>query len=75
MLQEQNQPAAPPTVTAELYAELRARFPLLMDPSAPRPSQDEKFTRSIRLLCAGFAAPPGWPPAASPDFTGTCGQR
>ncbi|GAB7187420.1 hypothetical protein ATKI12_7251 [Kitasatospora sp. Ki12] len=54
VLQEQNQPAAPPPVTAELYADLCRRFPLLMDPSAPRPGQDEKFTRSVRLLCAGF---------------------
>ncbi|MFF7994036.1 TetR/AcrR family transcriptional regulator [Kitasatospora xanthocidica] len=56
VLQEQNQPAAPPPVTAELYADLCRRFPLLMDPSAPRLGQDEKFTRSVRLLCAGFAA-------------------
>ncbi|MER7580817.1 TetR/AcrR family transcriptional regulator [Kitasatospora sp. NPDC097691] len=57
VLQEQNQPAAPPPVTPELYADLCERFPLLMDPSTPRPSQDEKFTRSIQLLCTGFAAP------------------
>ncbi|MFK0192479.1 TetR/AcrR family transcriptional regulator [Kitasatospora sp. NPDC090308] len=57
VLQEQNQPAAPPSVTAERYAELRERFPLLMGPSMPRLGQDEKFTRSVRLLCAGFAAP------------------
>ncbi|MBD0673447.1 TetR/AcrR family transcriptional regulator [Kitasatospora sp. NPDC091335] len=59
VLQEQNQPAAPPPVTAELYAELCERFPLVMGPSMPRLSQDEKFTRSVRLLCAGFAATPG----------------
>jgi AcrR family transcriptional regulator len=55
-LQEQNQPATPPTVTAERYTELCEQFPLLMDPLIPRPSQDEKFTQSIHLLCAGFAA-------------------
>ncbi|WNI23509.1 TetR/AcrR family transcriptional regulator C-terminal domain-containing protein [Streptomyces sp. ITFR-16] len=57
VLQEQNQPATPPAVTAERYAELCERFPLLMSPSTPRLSQDEKFTRSIRLLCTGFAVP------------------
>ncbi|MFD4654399.1 TetR/AcrR family transcriptional regulator [Kitasatospora sp. NPDC058444] len=56
VLQEQNQPASPPPVTAELYAELCERFPLVMGPSMPRLSQDEKFARSVRLLCAGFAA-------------------
>ncbi|MFF2193659.1 TetR/AcrR family transcriptional regulator [Streptomyces sp. NPDC058157] len=64
VLQEQNQPAAPPAVTPELLAELRERFPLLMDAPAPHLGQDEKFTRSLRLLCAGFATlarpvPPG----------------
>ncbi|MFJ6777201.1 TetR/AcrR family transcriptional regulator C-terminal domain-containing protein, partial [Kitasatospora sp. NPDC091257] len=58
VLQEQNQPATPPPVTAELYTELRERFPLLMDPSMPRHSQDEKFARSVRLLCAGIATLP-----------------
>ncbi|WP_369183681.1 TetR/AcrR family transcriptional regulator [Streptomyces sp. Y1] len=56
VLQEENQPAAPPPVTAELYAELCERFPLLMGGSVPRLDQDEKFTRSVDLLCAGFAA-------------------
>ncbi|MFF4925012.1 TetR/AcrR family transcriptional regulator [Kitasatospora sp. NPDC001261] len=56
VLQEQNQPAAPPPVTAEQYAELCERFPLLMGPLIPRVGQDEKFTRSVRLLCTGFAA-------------------
>ncbi|MFE7527155.1 TetR/AcrR family transcriptional regulator [Kitasatospora sp. NPDC057542] len=56
VLQEQNQPAAPPTVTAELYTELREQFPLVIGELIPRLSQDEKFTRSIRLLCTGFAA-------------------
>ncbi|MEU1374746.1 TetR/AcrR family transcriptional regulator [Streptomyces triculaminicus] len=55
VLQEQNQPATPPTVTAELHAELCERFPLLMGPLIPRPSQDEKFAQSVHLLCAGFA--------------------
>ncbi|MEV8099289.1 TetR/AcrR family transcriptional regulator [Kitasatospora sp. NPDC085879] len=55
VLQEQNQPTAPPPVTAELHADLCERFPLLMGPTFPRLSQDEKFTRSVRLLCAGFA--------------------
>lgn len=57
VLQEQNQPDEPPPVTAERYAELCERFPLLMRPSMPRLSQDEKFTRSLRRLCAGFATP------------------
>ncbi|MFF7587301.1 TetR/AcrR family transcriptional regulator [Kitasatospora purpeofusca] len=56
VLQEQNQPTAPPTVTAELYADLCERFPLVMGDLIPRISQDEKFTRSLRLLCTGFAA-------------------
>ncbi|MFI9360320.1 TetR/AcrR family transcriptional regulator [Kitasatospora sp. NPDC053057] len=56
VLQEQNQPTAPPTVTAELYAELCEQFPLVMGDLIPRISQDEKFERSIRLLCTGFAA-------------------
>ncbi|MER7766070.1 TetR/AcrR family transcriptional regulator [Kitasatospora sp. NPDC096140] len=56
VLQEQNQPATPPTVTAELYAELCEQFPLIMGPLIPRLSQDEKFAQSVHLLCAGFAA-------------------
>ncbi|MFC7862526.1 TetR/AcrR family transcriptional regulator [Streptomyces murinus] len=56
VLQEQNQPTAPPAVTAELYADLCERFPLLMGDLIPRLSDDEKFSRSVRLLCAGFAA-------------------
>ncbi|MFD8706144.1 TetR/AcrR family transcriptional regulator [Kitasatospora sp. NPDC059648] len=56
VLQEQNQPTAPPTVTAELHADLCGRFPLVMGDLIPRISQDEKFTRSLRLLCTGFAA-------------------
>ncbi|MFH7598435.1 TetR/AcrR family transcriptional regulator [Streptomyces racemochromogenes] len=57
VLQEQNQPAAPPAVTAEQYADLLARFPLVMGASVQHLGQDEKFVRSVRLLCAGFAAP------------------
>ncbi|MER7915664.1 MULTISPECIES: TetR family transcriptional regulator [unclassified Streptomyces] len=56
VLQEQNQPAAPPTVTAGQYADLRERFPLVMGDLIPRLSHDEKFVRSIRLLCTGFTA-------------------
>ncbi|TQF04572.1 TetR/AcrR family transcriptional regulator [Kitasatospora acidiphila] len=56
VLQEQNQPATPPPVTAELHAALREQFPLVMSPLMPRLSQDEKFAQSIRLLCTGFAA-------------------
>ncbi|MFF0411725.1 TetR/AcrR family transcriptional regulator [Kitasatospora sp. NPDC004745] len=56
VLQEQNQPASPPAVTAERYADLCARFPLIMGGAMPRLTQDEKFTRSIRQLCTGFAA-------------------
>ncbi|MFI6152999.1 TetR/AcrR family transcriptional regulator [Kitasatospora sp. NPDC051170] len=56
VLQEQNRPAAPPAVTAELYADLCERFPLVMGDLIPRIGQDEKFARSLRLLCTGFAA-------------------
>ncbi|RAG80695.1 TetR/AcrR family transcriptional regulator [Streptacidiphilus pinicola] len=56
VLQEQNQPSSPPPVTAEQYAELCERFPLVMGDLIPRISQDEKFARSLRLLYAGFAA-------------------
>ncbi|MEU6969009.1 TetR/AcrR family transcriptional regulator [Kitasatospora aureofaciens] len=56
VLQEQNQPSSPPAVTAELYADLRERFPLVMGELIPRIGQDEKFTRSVRLLCTGLAA-------------------
>ncbi|GAA3141743.1 TetR/AcrR family transcriptional regulator [Streptomyces echinatus] len=56
VLQEQNQPTAPPTVTAGLHADLCEQFPLVMGGLIPRLSHDEKFTRSIRLLCTGFAA-------------------
>ncbi|MFJ8165874.1 TetR/AcrR family transcriptional regulator [Streptomyces sp. NPDC096136] len=65
VLQEQSRPAAPPPVTAELYTDLCRRFPLVMDPLLQRPGQDEKFTQSVRLLCAGFAT------LARPSAAGT----
>ncbi|KPC59140.1 TetR/AcrR family transcriptional regulator [Streptomyces chattanoogensis] len=52
LLQEQAGPQAP-AVTAETYADLRARFPLVME-QMPRLSQEEKFRRSVGLLCAAF---------------------
>ncbi|MEU6479858.1 TetR family transcriptional regulator [Streptomyces sp. NPDC047017] len=55
-LQEQNQPTTPPDVSPELYADLCARFPLVTGPLILRLSADEKFARSVRLLCTGFAA-------------------
>ncbi|MBD0694224.1 TetR/AcrR family transcriptional regulator [Streptomyces sp. CBMA123] len=55
-LQEQNQPATQPTVSAEFYAELCERFPLVMGELIPRLGQDEKFARSLDLLCTGFTA-------------------
>ncbi|QHC27691.1 MULTISPECIES: TetR/AcrR family transcriptional regulator [unclassified Streptomyces] len=56
VLQEENRPTAPPAVTADLYADLCERFPLVMGDVIPRLGEDDKFTRSIRLLCTGFAA-------------------
>nr|WP_145488669.1 MULTISPECIES: TetR family transcriptional regulator [Streptomyces] len=56
VLQEENRPTAPPAVTADLYADLCERFPLVMGDVIPRVGEDDKFTRSIRLLCTGFAA-------------------
>ncbi|UKY51226.1 TetR/AcrR family transcriptional regulator [Streptomyces inhibens] len=52
VLQEQAEPQVP-TVTAESHADLRAHFPLVME-RVPRLSQNEKFRRSIRLLCTAF---------------------
>ncbi|MGW2634484.1 TetR/AcrR family transcriptional regulator [Streptomyces chattanoogensis] len=52
VLQEQAEPQTS-AVTAETYADLRAQFPLVME-RMPRLSQDEKFRRSVRLLCAAF---------------------
>ncbi|MDH6706473.1 TetR/AcrR family tetracycline transcriptional repressor [Kitasatospora sp. MAA19] len=64
VLQEQNQPPTP-AVSAELYAELCAQFPLIMGGLIPRLGQDEKYAQSIRLLCTGFAALiPGGEPSA-----------
>ncbi|WP_031065818.1 TetR/AcrR family transcriptional regulator, partial [Streptomyces sp. NRRL WC-3742] len=56
VLQEQNQPTTRPAVTAELYADLCERFPLVMGDLIPRIGQDEKFARSLHLLCAAFAS-------------------
>ncbi|GGU64732.1 TetR family transcriptional regulator [Streptomyces albospinus] len=53
VLQEEGDSPAP-AVTAEVYADLRARFPLVIE-RMPRLSQGEKFRRSIRLMCAAFA--------------------
>ncbi len=52
VLQEQTGPRAP-TVTAAAHADLCARFPLVME-QMPRLGQNEKFQRSIGLLCAAF---------------------
>ncbi|KIZ16101.1 TetR/AcrR family transcriptional regulator, partial [Streptomyces natalensis] len=53
VLQERGNSPAPP-VTAEVHADLRTRFPLIIE-RMPRPSRDDMFQRSVRLLCAGFA--------------------
>ncbi|MEU1018001.1 TetR/AcrR family transcriptional regulator C-terminal domain-containing protein [Streptomyces sp. NPDC005898] len=56
VLQEQAEPRTQtPNITADVYAGLCARFPLVME-RMPRLSQDEKFRRSVRLLCAAFQA-------------------
>ncbi|MBV6699836.1 TetR/AcrR family transcriptional regulator [Kitasatospora aureofaciens] len=55
VLQERADDRPPPAVTADTYADLLTRFPLIME-HAPVLAQDEKFRRSIRLLCAGFAS-------------------
>lgn len=54
VLQESTQRPAP-AVSAELHGELCARFPLVMT-TLPRWSEDEKFERSIALLCTAFAS-------------------
>ncbi|MEU6866689.1 TetR/AcrR family transcriptional regulator C-terminal domain-containing protein [Streptomyces sp. NPDC046876] len=54
VLQESTQHRVP-AVSAELHAELCARFPLIMT-TLPRWSEDEKFERSIALLCTAFAS-------------------
>ncbi len=49
VLQEQSESELP-AITAERYADLRSRFPLTIE-QTPRHSQDEKFRRSVQLLC------------------------
>lgn len=53
VLQEQSEAQVAP-VTEEVYADLRAHFPLLFT-QMPRLSQDEKFRRSLHLLCRAVA--------------------
>ncbi|MFI1799977.1 TetR/AcrR family transcriptional regulator [Streptomyces sp. NPDC020379] len=53
VLQEQSESPAT-TVTAEDVATLQERFPLTVAAAAAY-DQDEKFTRSVRMLCAGIA--------------------
>jgi TetR/AcrR family tetracycline transcriptional repressor len=52
VLQEQSESQAP-AITPELYADLRTRFPLTFE-EAPGHGQDEKFHRSIHLLCTAI---------------------
>lgn len=52
VLQEQSESTTPPVTAAE-YAALRTSFPLILD--GDRVTEDEKFTRSVRLICAGIA--------------------
>jgi TetR/AcrR family tetracycline transcriptional repressor len=51
VLQEQSESVTPP-VTAEEYTTLRTTFPQTF--TAPQLPEDEKFTRSVRLICAGI---------------------
>ncbi|WP_261957659.1 TetR/AcrR family transcriptional regulator [Streptomyces nigrescens] len=53
VLQEQSEARTAP-VTEEVYADLHARFPLLLT-EMPRLDQDEKFRRSVHLLCRAVA--------------------
>ncbi|GAA4544520.1 TetR/AcrR family transcriptional regulator [Amycolatopsis samaneae] len=53
VLQEQSEPDAPAVDAGEL-ADLGARFPLTVA-GAARYDQEDKFMRSVRLLCAGIA--------------------
>lgn len=53
VLQEQSEPPTP-TVTAQDAAVLHARFPMTVA-AASAHDPDEKFLRSVRLLCAGIA--------------------
>lgn len=54
VLQEQSEPPAL-DVSAEDVAALHRRFPITVAAAAGR-DQDEKFIRSVRLLCAGIRA-------------------
>ncbi|ROQ68486.1 TetR family transcriptional regulator [Streptomyces sp. 840.1] len=54
VLQEQGEPPAV-EADAEDVAELHRRFPLTVA-AASGQDQDEKFVRSVRLLCAGIGA-------------------
>ncbi|GAA3263053.1 TetR/AcrR family transcriptional regulator [Nonomuraea helvata] len=54
VLQEQGT-SPTPDVTPATYADLRERFPRVFAETPP-PGQDEKFRRSIRLLCVAFDA-------------------
>ncbi|MFG2140162.1 TetR/AcrR family transcriptional regulator [Streptomyces sp. NPDC048650] len=53
VLQEQGE-STTPTISAEDIADLRERFPRTVTAAAAH-DQDEKFIRSVRLLCAGIA--------------------
>lgn len=53
VLQEQSEPPATP-VTAEDIAAFNQRFPRTFAAAAAH-TPDEKFTRSLDLLCAGIA--------------------
>ncbi|MFB9523126.1 hypothetical protein [Streptomyces cremeus] len=53
VLQEQPEEEFPGAATPPVTAELRARFPLVME-QMPRLGQDEKFRRSVRPLCTAF---------------------
>ncbi|MGW7101930.1 TetR/AcrR family transcriptional regulator [Streptomyces sp. NPDC054838] len=52
VLQEQSE-SPPVAVGAEEGAALRARFPMTVD-AASAVGQDERYVRSVRLLCAGL---------------------
>ncbi|MEV4117016.1 TetR family transcriptional regulator [Nonomuraea sp. NPDC049695] len=54
VLQEQGT-SQTPAITPATYADLRERFPHVFE-ETPLPGQDEKFRRSIRLLCTAFDA-------------------
>ncbi len=52
VLQEQSASGVP-AITAAEFARLSDRFPMTVG-AGDRPGQDEKFVRSVRLLCAGI---------------------